>query len=182
MPCLLRGQVPPGGGPVCRWPADALAAEYGGTAACPLRPPLSVADPQVVNLPTMTRSSSASLFSSTALSLTLPLPSEIEPEVWLTSEMSCATSPDTVETWATFSVTSWMPSDAWPMFSAISVVVADCSSTAVTMVATISSTSLMTLVICWIWLTVASVEFWMESMRALISPVASAVCLASSLI
>lgn len=78
---------------------------------------------------------------SPALSFTRELASFISLALLLTSAISEAISSDTAELCATFELTSEMPLDAWLTFSAISLVVAVCSSIAAAMVVTIWSIS-----------------------------------------
>jgi hypothetical protein len=77
-----------------------------------------------------------------------------------TSAISAAISIETVELCATFELTSEMPLEAWLTFSAISLVVAVCSSIAEAMVVTIWSISDITAWISFISVTVMPVACW----------------------
>ncbi|KAF5061905.1 hypothetical protein DSECCO2_310610 [anaerobic digester metagenome] len=109
----------------------------------------------------MTSSSSASPDRLRALSCTAAAVDATSPATSCTLPTSRAISRTAVSVWATFSFTCCTPTDACPTFSAMSLVVTDCSSTAAAMVPTIASTSPMTSVICSISRTVWLVACWM---------------------
>ena len=66
----------------------------------------------MVNLLVMPWICSARIDISSALVLTWELASDISFEAWLTSTISLAIPSETIELWATFSFTSWIPNAA----------------------------------------------------------------------